>query len=99
MIDMKKALCINPWICDFAAFDLWMKPLGLLYIARVLANNNFAIDYIDCLDARISFKKYGSGKFYSEEIEKPEVYRNFQRKYKRFGIKTEDFLKRLQKIS
>ena len=29
-------LLINPWIYDFAAYDLWSKPLGLLYIAALL---------------------------------------------------------------
>jgi len=27
---MKKVLIINPWIYDFAAYDYWFKPLGLL---------------------------------------------------------------------
>jgi len=31
-----KILLINPWIYDFAAYDEWMKPLGLLYIASFL---------------------------------------------------------------
>ncbi len=26
-------LLINPWITDFAAYNLWVKPVGLLYIA------------------------------------------------------------------
>jgi len=26
----KRILLINPWIYDFAAYDLWVKPLGLL---------------------------------------------------------------------
>ena len=31
---MKSTLIlINPWIYDFAAYDLWSKPLGLLYLA------------------------------------------------------------------
>jgi len=29
-------LLINPWIHDFTAFDLWAKPLGLLYIGSTL---------------------------------------------------------------
>jgi hypothetical protein len=28
----KTILLINPWIYDFAAFDFWTKPLGLLQI-------------------------------------------------------------------
>ena len=29
-------LLINPWITDFAAYNFWIKPLGLLYIASLL---------------------------------------------------------------
>jgi len=28
----KKILLINPWVHDFAAYDFWLKPLGLLYL-------------------------------------------------------------------
>ena len=49
----KELLLINPWIYDFTAYDLWSKPLGLLYLASFLRKFNFNISYIDCLD------KYG----------------------------------------
>ena len=29
-------LLIEPWITDFAAFDLWRKPLGLLCVGALL---------------------------------------------------------------
>ena len=29
-----RALLINPWIYDFAAYDLWMKPLGIFYLRQ-----------------------------------------------------------------
>ena len=31
-----KALLVNPWICDFAAYDLWLRPYGLLRVGAVL---------------------------------------------------------------
>ncbi|HED00998.1 MAG TPA: hypothetical protein ENN18_11580, partial [Proteobacteria bacterium] len=43
---------INPWIYDFAAYDLWAKPLGLLYLAAILRRNGFAVDFVDCLATR-----------------------------------------------
>ena len=43
-------LLINPWIHDFAAYDYWAKPLGLLYLAAILRLHGFQISYIDCLD-------------------------------------------------
>ena len=87
----KNLLLVNPWIYDFAAFDLWSKPLGLLYIASFLRYNNFNINYIDCLDKYglnqiPKIKKYGQGNFYREEIEKPVILKEINRKYARYGI-------------
>ena len=47
---MKHILLINPWIHDFTAFDLWLKPLGLLYIGALLKSSGFNISLIDCMD-------------------------------------------------
>jgi hypothetical protein len=35
----KQILLINPWIHDFAAYDFWLKPLGLLYLGGLLRQN------------------------------------------------------------
>ena len=43
-------LCVNPWIHDFAAFDFWAKPLGLLSLAAILRQNNLRVSYLDCMD-------------------------------------------------
>ncbi|HMK76095.1 MAG TPA: B12-binding domain-containing radical SAM protein, partial [Thermodesulfobacteriota bacterium] len=43
-------LLINPWITDFAAYNFWIKPLGLLRIASLLRMNGFRITLIDCTD-------------------------------------------------
>lgn len=42
-------LLINPWVHDFTAFDLWAKPLGLLYIASTLRHFGYKVRLIDCL--------------------------------------------------
>ena len=91
-------LLVNPWIYDFAAFDLWAKPLGLLYIGSVLENHGYKIRLIDCMDrlhpalAHVKRnKKYGTGKFYAEEVEKPELYRTLPRKFKRYGLPLDCF--------
>jgi len=97
-----RALLINPWITDFSAYDLWSKPLGLLKIAHYLKELGFEIELIDCLDRfhpvlKRYLKKipksniYGDGKYYSEEIEKPKIYRDIKRKYKRYGMPWELF--------
>ena len=32
----RRLLLINPWIYDFAAFNLWVEPIGLLSIGSIL---------------------------------------------------------------
>ncbi|UCE20349.1 MAG: radical SAM protein [Gemmatimonadota bacterium] len=101
---------INPWIYDFAAFDLWVKPLGLLYIDALLRRNGYETHLIDCLDRyhpellklqgrrRPKRKRYGTGPFHKEVIEKPEVYRNIKRRYGRYGITEEIFQEELRAL-
>ncbi|MBN1828266.1 MAG: B12-binding domain-containing radical SAM protein [Deltaproteobacteria bacterium] len=97
---MKKGfiLVVNPWIHDFAAYDLWSAPLGLLTIAAVLRKNGFTLRYIDCLDSshpdlkgeaslRLPQRKLdGRGKFPNAIIKKPEALKSIPRNYRRYGI-------------
>ncbi|MCH8287155.1 hypothetical protein IIB79_11630, partial [candidate division KSB1 bacterium] len=57
-------LLINPWIYDFAAYDLWQRSLSLLNMGAVLRNNGFTLSLLDCLDRNdpvlISSKKYST---------------------------------------
>ena len=48
-------LLINPWITDFAAHDLWAKPMGLLVLASLLRDGGCGVRLIDCLDRRDPF--------------------------------------------
>jgi len=107
---MASALLIYPWIYDFAAYDLWLKPLGLLYIASILRNLRIEVSFIDCLDRyheslstslenNVSDRKYGCGKYYYEEVEKPQVLERFPRKYKRYGLPVQVFLQEIAKLS
>jgi len=100
---------MNPWIYDFKAFDFWMKPLGLLYIASILREEGFEISFIDLLDRyhpifikrvkkRPRVDEYGRGKFYCEEIKKPEVLSPIPRRYKRYGMPVEVFLEILDDV-
>ena len=98
-----KVLLINPWIYDFAAFDLWSKPLGLLYIASFLRKYDYEISFIDCLDkytsehvSGVKLKKYGTGHFQREVIKKPKILEHIPKSYARYGISEEDFIARLK---
>jgi len=92
---------INPWIYDFAAFDFWIKPLGLLYLAAILKKNGCRVTLINCLYRHhegmeklglVKDKRYGTGHFHKEIVEKPEVLKSVPRKYGRYGITEEIFL-------
>ncbi|MDD8030901.1 MAG: radical SAM protein [Acidobacteriota bacterium] len=92
----KHLLLLNPWIYDFTAFDFWLRPLGLLYLAAILRDHTrFEIDYLDCLDcsqleAGYKFKTMkkadGRGSYYKEQVPKPEILRQVPRRYSRYGL-------------
>jgi len=103
----KKILLINPWIYDFAAYDFWIKPLGLLYLGAVLRQNNHEIHFIDCLDpynprmcqrknSKLKRRSSGDGKFFRQVIEKPEALRPIPRSYCRYGIDPDIFRSELR---
>jgi len=97
---MKKIdfLLINPPIYDFAAYDLWIKPIGLYNILNILNSAGFTTLLFDCLDTNtflnLNESKYnfpikkitGEGKFLKKEIEKPRPLKNIRRKYSQYGI-------------
>jgi radical SAM superfamily enzyme YgiQ (UPF0313 family) len=98
-------LLVNPWIYDFAAYDLWAKPLGLLYIAAVLGDHGYQVHLVDCLDSsavvppsKRKVKPYGQSKFSKELVARPAAYRQVRRRYGRYGISEDRFLKSLADI-
>ena len=87
-------LLVNPWIHDFAAYDFWAKPMGLLTIASQLRYHDLSVSYIDCLDRfhpRASqtdpFARYGRGPFLKTRIAKPSVLGDIPRNFSRYGLK------------
>ncbi len=102
----KNILLVNPWIYDFTAYDFWLRPLGLLYIASLIRKHTrFRLDFIDCLDRHstlsreeIKIKPDGRGPFHKEEVPKPSVLKDVPRKFSRYGIPVPLFLDRLGQI-
>ncbi len=100
------ALLINPYIEDFTAYDLWIKPLGLYKLSYVLKKVGFDIKFIDLLDMShpsvpVKFSKKrenGSGKFYFEYIQKPEILPKIERRFKRYGIPLWAFKEELKSL-
>lgn len=109
-----RILLVNPPVYDFAAYDLWMKPLGLLYIAAILKQQGHNISLLDCMDrshpilaqegtrkarpGNIKRELFGCGEYVSAEIPKPAVLSSVPRRYKRFGIPHGFVRKALQKM-
>ncbi len=99
----KNVLLVNPWIHDFAAYDLWAKPLGLLSIGAVLSANGCRVSFIDCLrtphplmsERAPKTRLFGHGKYYREVIDRPPQIPDIPRSYSRYGISEEAFLQEL----
>lgn len=97
-------LLVNPWIYDFAAYDFWIKPIGLLSIGNTLEQHGYQTFLIDCLDRwhplnpSIKNKKYGTGKFIRTEVEKPAAVKHIPRRYCRYGMPMDAFEKALAAI-
>lgn len=98
-----RALIINPSVYDFACFDLFSKPLGALHIATALKRCGFLIDFIDCMDRfhpAMPVNKSREGHYYYEAVNKPAIFNNIPRRYKRYGMPPlifKDILKKIKK--
>lgn len=101
-----KAILVNPYIEDFTAYDLWIRPLGLYKLSYFLKKLNFDVEMIDLLDMSHpsipeKFKKRrenGTGKLYFEYIPKPKILPNIERRFKRYGIPVNSFKEELKNI-
>jgi hypothetical protein len=99
-------ILINPWIYDFAAYDLWSKPLGLLSLATDLRRKGFHVHLIDCMDVdhpammegstlkRPKRRQYGTGKYWRQRVPKPAALAEIDRPYSRYGLRPKSSTKR-----
>jgi radical SAM superfamily enzyme YgiQ (UPF0313 family) len=96
-----KILLVNPYISDFTAYDMWLRPLGLLYLAATIRKYSAAeIYWLDALDRfqegmESHGRADGRGKYPREFLEKPQIYRSVPRNYSRYGIPLDLFQKKL----
>jgi len=102
----RSILLVNPWIYDFAAYDFWNKPIGLLTIGAILEQLGYEIQLLDCLDRfdpeldpTTVGKSDGSGKFHREIIAKPEILQDIPRHYARYGLPKQLVEKKLAGLS
>src|SRR5574341_1405265 len=99
LIKMKpRILLVNPPIFDFSAYDFWFKPYGMLRVAGFLRGQvHFEIfDFLDRHDSRVPPGRYrsdrwGRGEYFSMPVEKPEIYAEIPRQFRRFGLPRKEF--------
>jgi radical SAM superfamily enzyme YgiQ (UPF0313 family) len=103
-------LLVNPWIYDFAAYDLWAKPLGLLYLGSWLRESGLSVLLIDCLDVHHPImgetgyakkprrRQYGTGKYWKRRVPTPQKLASIQRPYNRYGIDPKAFEQEVKRV-
>jgi len=91
-------LLVNPWIHDFAAYDFWATPLGLLTLGAMLRDQGARVSYMDCLDRfhpRLAvsdpFARSGRGPYLKTRLPRPAGMADIPRNYCRYGILPEWF--------
>lgn len=87
-------LLVNPPIYDFAAYDFWLKPYGLLSVAGYL-REKVDIELFDYLDRfhpfvvkqnNLASDQWGRGRFYFEKVPNPPCLEHIPRYFRRFGL-------------
>ena len=95
-----KILLVNPPVYDFAAYDFWLKPYGLLSVAGYLRGKaDFKLfDYLDRLHPFVAGRKdlgsdqWGRGRFYCDQIPNPACLESIPRYFRRYGLPHSVFL-------
>jgi len=101
-------LLISPPVYDFAFYDLYVKPWGLLRIARWLSENGYetvflnALDYYDILSTEVlgacRRKSDGSGKMFRLIQSLPAGVKPIPRHFSRYGIVPESVEFRMKSL-
>jgi radical SAM superfamily enzyme YgiQ (UPF0313 family) len=94
-----KILLVNPPIYDFAAYDFWLKPYGILSIAGFLRGKaNFMLfDYLDrthpfmTADDELKDDRWGRGRINELKIPSPPCLEHIPRFFRRFGLPRDFF--------
>jgi radical SAM superfamily enzyme YgiQ (UPF0313 family) len=97
-------LLVNPWVHDFAAYDLWARPMGLLILATRLRRLGWEPRFVNCLDPDhpgmepLKVRAHAQGPFHRTPIPKPEPLEHVPRTYCRYGVDPELIEKELESL-
>ena len=100
----RKILLVNPPVYDFAAFDFWLKPYGLLSVAGLLRGRaelslfDFMDRYHPSLQGHMCqvSDPWGRGHFPNRVVAKPVPLSSVRRRFRRYGLELELFRRHLQ---
>ena len=96
----KRVLGVNPPVYDFAWFDLWALPLGLLEALGACREIGCDVSLIDCVhEGMIGELSLGRRKIGRSKVERPNSYRDIPRRFYRYGIDREQLRNRLARSS
>ena len=89
-----QVLLVQPPIYDFAAYDFWLRPYGML---RVAGRIRQAAE-LTLFDFLVSQRRdaWGRGRYPAGIIQKPKEFRDIPRNFRRFGrprVEFQEFLK------
>ena len=92
-------LGINPWIHDFAAYDFWARPLGLLLLLGMLRSRGARVAYYDCLGAgQKPSARLGRAPYPKTPLPKPTGLFDITRTFSRYGLTPERVREELSRI-
>ena len=100
-----RALLVNPPVYDFALYDLFLRPYGMLRIGAWLESAGWDVRYVNALDytdpvtsgvlGRPKRRADGTGKFHRMPLAPPKTLSGIGRGYARYGILAEELVRRL----
>jgi radical SAM superfamily enzyme YgiQ (UPF0313 family) len=86
-----RVLAINPYIYDFAAYNFWSSPLGLLYVASILRRNGLPVEVIDCMQVNEGKRRPdGRGPFIKEKVPLPGTLNKASKPFRRYGMSPDE---------
>jgi radical SAM superfamily enzyme YgiQ (UPF0313 family) len=103
-------LLVNPPIHDFAAYDFWARPLGLLTLGGALRASGVAVTLLDALDPgspwltakeRPRRRQPGRGRFHRAPLHQvpgpiAELGRRIGRRFARYGLGPDSLVRALE---
>ena len=102
-------LLINPPVYDFALYDLYLKPFGLLRIGRWLKESGYRVSHLNALwyeDSasesvlgKVRRQRDGTGKFFRQETKYPAGLEGIPRKFARYGVLQDVLLRQMESLS